>query len=112
MKPDTLKQIKKELVKLHNIYEVLIKSWNGPLDHGRGATFPATIIAGQLLQNMALGSSQTYSHVHDSAVKELKAKFEALRLLNEYERRCHMTHFAYSEAEAIITGHEMSEDYD
>ena len=106
----TLEDIKVDLRKLHNIYEVLITEWNGELKHGNDAIYPITVTVGVLLGNMAHQSVNTVGYSHNKDMEKLARSLNTLQKLNEYNNKCYMTHFAYTEAEAIITGHIMSEE--
>ena len=110
MKQETLKQIKQELFKVAKIYQKLVTNWNGELKHGDNATYPITIIVEVLLHNMAHDGSDCVGYNASKEEVELYSNLEMIRELNEYNDKCYMTHFAFTEARDIIDGLVMSED--
>lgn len=108
--PETLAKIKKALTKFYKLYESLVKTWNGQLEHGNNATYPHTIIALVLLNNMAISTVKCVGYDHQVSEDNLYANLKQLELLNEYHDKNYMTHYAYAEAESIITGHYMMQN--
>jgi len=112
MNAQTLAAIKREIRKVAKIYDILIEHWNGDLVNGRKATYPITVTAGVIINNMAFDSSDCHGYNHDEAVRKLKADLEVLRKLNEYNEHCYMTHFPFTDIDSIISGLEMTEHFE
>lgn len=110
MSPSTLSHIKGEIRKFSNLYEVLIKMWNGDVPHDNGATYPETIQVSVILHNMAFNSPNSVGYSHEREVKELYSLRDVLRALNEYHNENYMIHQAFKEVDMIIDGNAMSED--
>src|SRR5690554_3893975 len=94
MSPQTLKEFKTHAKKLSDLYEVLVKEWNGDLKNGNNATYPVTIIISVILRNIVFDSS---IDDHDEAVNKVRNSIETLRKINEYENGSYMSHFPYNE---------------
>lgn len=110
MKQETLLSIKKEIRKFSNLYEKLIKMWNGELPHGDNATHPETIQIGVILHNMAFNASDCMGYNHEEAVAKFEELMDVLRAINEYHGKCYMTHYAWNEVSSIYEGETMEED--
>lgn len=110
MLPDTLSAIKQDIRKFGKLYDELTTHWNDQLDHGNAATYPETITIKVIIHNMGFDSIKAQGYNHENEVNKLYANFEMLRSINEYHNKVYMTHYAFNEADCIITGHIMSED--
>jgi hypothetical protein len=101
MKAETLLLIKKDIQKFAKLYEILTNHWNGELKHGNGATYPETIQAGVLLQNMGFISTDCVNYSHEEDVKELIHLIDVLKAINEYHDKSYMIHYAWNEVSFI-----------
>lgn len=110
MKPETLKQFKQQARKLSNLYEKLEEHWNGELKHGNNATYPVTVLVNVLLKNIAFDGSDCVGYNHEKEVKSVEKQIQILREINEYENKCYMTHYPYSEVSSLYHGLNMFED--
>lgn len=111
MKPETLREFKKRVNEFRKVYDKLVDLWNGELEHGNNATFPATVVVSVMLHNMAHDSSDCRGYDHQREVNKIMESLEALRALNNYEKGCYMTHYPYTELNNLWTELDMTEDY-
>lgn len=111
MTPKTLKEIKQSIAKLAKVYEILVDTWNGQLEHGDKATYPVMIWVNVILHNLAFDGSKCVGYSHEKAVNDLEIHIKALKALNEYEHQCYITHFPCNEVVLIYEGETMSESY-
>lgn len=110
MHPKTLLAIKTEIGKFHKLYEKLVDLWNGEAPYDNGATYPVTVLVNVIVHNMAFISTNCHGYNHKKDVEELRKNLEMLRLINEYENKCYMTHYAYNEVNNIYEGNLHMED--
>ena len=111
MKQETLLSIKKEIRKFSNLYEKLIKMWNGELVHGDNATHPETIQIGVILHNMAFDASDCFGYNHEVELAKFEGLMDVLKAINDYHGKCYMTHYAWNEVCSIYEGETTGEDY-
>lgn len=112
MNPQTLSLIKKDIRKFHKLYEILIEMWNGQLAHSNNATHPETVQVGVILQNMGFNGVGTHDYSHEAKVEKLHNLHKVLTALNEYHNKNYMIHQAWMEVDCIISGHDMSEEFE
>ena len=110
MKPETLREFKKRVNKFRKVYNKLVALWNGNLQHGNNATFPATVIVSVILRNMAHDASDCRGYDHQREVNKIIEHLEALNALNNYENGCYMTHYPYTELSNLWIGLDMAEN--
>lgn len=110
MTPKSLQEFKTHARKFANLYDILIESWNGKLEHGNNATYPVTIVVGVLVSNIAFNGSNCVGYSHEKAVQELESNLKTLEAVNNYENKLYMVNYAYNELYNLYEGLRMSED--
>lgn len=111
MNSTNLKNLKKKISKLSNIYNILVDEWNGPLKDGNNAIYPVTVIIGVLLHNMAFDGSDCVNYSHDKAVEDLHKSYNTLKALNDFHEKTYMVHYPFTEVSFLIEGVEMEALY-
>ena len=102
MKPETLKEIKVRLEKLHKVVRSLSNYWE---------SFPMYTMISVLVQNVAYDASDCVNYSHIKEEKKLQTVLALLKQLADYDKS-YFQQWVYDEVSIIIQGETLSEDLD
>jgi hypothetical protein len=97
-----LKELKQDIRRVSDVYDVIKEEWNKGSVNGRNTTYPIMVVVSVLLHNMAFDSSYAKDYNHEDELEDFFSKLNVLKEVNEYNNKCYITHFAYSEVAMLV----------